>query len=153
MAIALGYENSPAPVRTVASSFRGEVLAAIVSFSTTNDAALLRSAEIEVLKDVFEAADYYQISVLGEKVKQQLIGRAHSKPLNACRVLEAVWEEWAASGFVSNTAGDTAHGALLAIRTYPDEALLGCGCLCVDAIQEVLAMETIATKRACSALC
>lgn len=145
VAVALGYENLPAPVRTVTSAFRGEVLAAIVSFATTNDAALLWSGEIEVLKEIFEAAEYYQISGLIEKVKQQLIHRAQSKPLNACRVLEAVWEKWAACNFVSNTAGDIAHGALLAIRTYPDEALLGCGCLCEDAMQEVLAMENIST--------
>lgn len=53
------------PTRTLHTSFSGEGLAAVVEFAATNYAAALLGCDVAILRELYEAADHYDIDELG----------------------------------------------------------------------------------------
>lgn len=129
--------------RTVSSSFSGEVLSAAVEFAATNDASLLWSGSVELLGEIFEAAEYYAMDGLRSKASRHLIARAQAEvPDQACAVLMAVWQRWVLEDFEKGTlAHQVSQAALLTIQSSGVEALAGCECLCEYALGKVLALK------------
>lgn len=133
-------EGAAPPVR---SPFSREVVATVLSFAATNDAPALWTGSTQLLSEILEASEYYDIAGLKEKVGGQLFVRAKEVPAEACGVLEAVWGGWEAGSFGSGCAGKVGETALSVIDGAADVALLGCGCLCEAAMEKVLGLKFI----------
>lgn len=72
--------------RTVRSAFSGEALKAIVAFSITINVSAFASASVELMIEVLEASEYYDIALLGMKASSHLKSRAAVKPADACHI-------------------------------------------------------------------
>lgn len=136
-------DGSASSTRAVRSSFSGEALAAVVEFAATNFAAALTGESVVILRELYEAADYYDIGGLRATVVQKLIACAQVKPEDACLVLEAGWGIWQADDFGSSGVGAVASAALEVVEKSADVALSNCGCLCEGAMDKVLSMKFV----------
>lgn len=136
--------------RTIRASFSGEVLSAVVEFAATNDASLLWEGSVELLGELFEAAEYYDMDCLRTKASRHLIARAQAEvPDQACAVLMAVWGRWEADDFGKDTyAFQVAQAALSSMANKGVEALVGCDCLCEEALEKVLALQFVCLDNA-----
>lgn len=140
----IGASASPqSPSLSVNCAFGGETLAAVVAFSASDEVPALESRSIELICEILEACEYYDISGLRLQAKTLLIQRVEDKAEDACVVLQSVWERWSADDFGAGFAGEVAEAALKEIDRSAETALANCGMMCERAMAMVLGREFI----------
>lgn len=140
----IGASAAPqSPSLSVSCAFGGEALAAVVTFSASDEVPALENMSIELLCEILEASEYYDISGLRFQTKTLLIQRVEDEAEDACVVLQGVWERWSADDFGTGFAREVAEAALKENDRSAETALANCGILCESAMATVLGREFI----------